>query len=213
MNKKILVVIVLLLITAGAYFGYTKFMAGKVPGGSTESASGAKSLKDLLSSGVAQKCTYSTTDESGTSEGTTYVSGGKVRADFTTVMSGKTTKSHMITDNKTSYVWTDGEKNGFKTTISEEDAKADTSVSSDAEFSQSGASLNEKVDYKCSGWVVDGSFFTPPSNVTFTDFSQLFAPTPAPAQGAGSSSSSQCSYCDSLAGEDKTQCLAALNCN
>lgn len=211
MNKKVLVAVVLLLLAVGGYFGYTKFMGGKVPG-VPGTSSGPKSLKDLLSAGVAQKCTFSSTSESGSSEGTTYISGGKVRGDFTTVASGKTMVSHMISDGKTSYIWTDGEKNGFKMTVSDQPtatgAKTDYTGGSST---NSAADLNQQADYKCSGWVTDGSYFTPPTTVTFTDFSQMYAPTSnAPSQGSGSSS--QCSYCNSLTGDDKTQCLTALKC-
>src|SRR3989344_3830565 len=100
MNKKVLAVVVLLLIGLAGYFGYTKFMAGKTSDGSSETSNGTKSLKDLLSSGVAQKCAFSSSDESGSSEGVTYVSSGKVRGDFTTTSSGKETNSHMISDGK-----------------------------------------------------------------------------------------------------------------
>ena len=210
MNKKVLAAIVLLLIALGAYFGYTKFMGGKTPGGSSES--GPKSLKELLTAGAAQKCTYSTTIESGSSEGITYVSGGKVRGDFTTTTSGKSIVSHMISDGKTSYIWTEGEKNGYKMTV-EEQAETDTKTdySDTSVSSNTNANLDEKLDYKCSAWIADSSVFTPPANVTFTDFSQMFKASAAPSQGAGSSS--QCSYCASLTGDSKTQCLAALNCN
>jgi hypothetical protein len=211
-NKKVLaIIVVVLLLLLGGWYLMNSNKAGTPGSTATESQGGMKSLKDLLSSGVAQKCTYSSTDEeSGTSEGTSYVSGGKVRADFSTTVSGKTTISHMITDGKTSYIWTDGEKSGFKMTVPDAtptSAKTDTSntpVSSEAD-------LNQKVDYKCSAWVVDNSYFTPPTTVTFSDFSQMVNPA-APA-GSGSSSSSQCSYCNSLSGDDKTQCLTALKCN
>ncbi len=214
MKNKAVLIIVLLLLGVGAYFGYTKFLGGKLPGssGSMMEEGGMKSLKDLLSSGVAQKCTYSTADESGNSEGVTYVSGGKVRGDFTTVASGKTMTSHMISDGKTSYVWSDGEKNGFKMTVTEE-ATGDVETDYSDTSTSSQADLNQQADYKCSGWVVDGSVFTPPTTVTFTDFSQMYAPaSAAPAQG-GSGDSSQCSYCNALTGDDKTQCLTALKCN
>ncbi len=212
MNKKVVIAIIVLLALVGGYFGYTKLKGGGsvTPGTATGNQDGSKSLKDLLTSGVAQKCTFSQTDESGISEGTTYVSGGKIRGDFTTTASGKVTKSHMISDGKTSYIWSEGEKNGFKMIVDESDS-ADTKTDNSNAPVSGEADLNQKADYKCSGWVVDGSFFTPPSSVTFSDLSQILNPSPAPSQESGSSSS-QCSYCDSLSGDDKTQCRAALGC-
>lgn len=211
MNKKVLVIVILLILGAAGYFGYTKFMGKSLPGTSSESG-GMKSLKDLLSAGVAQKCTFATTSESGSSEGTTYVSGGKVRGDFTTTTSGKTTISHMISDGKTSYVWTEGEKNGFKMTIPESTTEPSTGNADSSTSTSSEADLNQKADYKCSGWVADTSYFTPPANVTFTDFSQIYNPA-SPQTGKTTGTSSQCSYCNSLTGDDKTQCLTALKCN
>lgn len=213
-NKKVLaiIVVVLLLLLGGWYFmNSKKSPTGTTPGATTsENQGGMKSLKDLLSSGVAQKCTFSSTDESGSNEGITYVSAGKVRGDFTTTVSGKITKSHMISDGKTSYIWTDGEKDGFKMTIPDATPTSAKTDTSNSQVSSEG-DLNQKMDYKCSGWVVDNSFFTPPTNVTFNDFSKMINPA-APAD-SGSSSSSQCSYCNSLSGDDKTQCLTALKCN
>ena len=212
MNKKILLVAAaVLLLGVGGYF-YTKTQKSGGNGGKSEVSSGMKSLKDLLSSGVAQKCTFSTTDESGVSEGTTYVAGGKVRGDFTTTASGKKTASHTIVDGKTSYIWTDGEKNGFKMTVEETEAGAeDKDAPVPQETSVQETDLNQKTDYKCSAWVPDSSLFVPPTNVTFTDFSEMFKPSASP--GAQGGNSSQCAYCDSLSGGDKTQCLSALNCN
>ena len=146
----------------------------------TSDSGGSKSLKDLLASGVAQKCTYTTTMDTGSTEGTTYISGGKIRGDFSTTVSGKTTQSHMISDSKTSYVWTEGEKTGFKTTISEADTSEANSNDTPSNYSGSttGADLSQKADYKCAAWVVDGSVFTPPATVKFTDLSEMFK-TPA----------------------------------
>jgi len=152
-----------------------------VPGiGSTgENSSGVKSLKELIAGGVAQRCTFSTVDESGSSEGTTYVAGGKMRGDFTTTSSGKTTASHMIVDGNTNYIWMDGEKTGFKTTIEETAETGDTPVTQDV-GSQGGVSLDQRTDYKCSAWITDLSQFTPPATVQFTDLSQIFNPSSLP---------------------------------
>lgn len=201
-NKKVLIIIagILILLFSGWYFISSKKTSPLTT--DSENQGGVKSLKDLLSSAIAQKCTFSETDESGNSEGTTYVSGGKVRADFSTTASEKTVKSHMISDGKTSYIWTDGEKNGFKMTVNEPTPSSAKTDSSDTSVNSEG-DLDQKADYKCSGWVVDGSYFIPPSNITFTDFSQTLNP---------SSDASQCSYCNTLSDDDKTQCLATLNC-
>lgn len=216
MNKKLIAIVVGILLLGVAGIAYAKMKAGGtgLPGSTASITGGAKSLKDLLTSGVAQKCTYSTTEGTGTSEGTTYISGGKMRGDFSTTVSGKVTKSHMITDGKSSYIWTDGEKTGFKSTIADTTTgNAPDTTNTTANVSGQGSGLNQKADYKCLAWVTDGSFFTAPSDIKFTDLSEMFKVTPAPAGKAGTTdNTSQCAVCDSLSGTDKTQCLSSLNC-
>jgi len=206
-NKAMIAVVVIVLAAVGGYFLFSK---GKTaPESINEIASGAKSLKELLASGVPQKCTFQSFDDSGKTEGTSFAAGGKVRADITNTISGKSTTSHMISDNKTSYIWQDGEKTGFKMTVTEADTAA-TSVPAPGDNSVASESdLNQKADYKCSAWVPDDSLFTPPLDVKFTDFSQTLNSSPGT---NGSENSQQCSICDSLTGDDKTSCLSALNC-
>ena len=172
-NKGLIIAVVVILLLVAGYFLMNKKGAPSIPGVTTsETSSGPKSLKDLLSAGIAQKCTYSTTDENGSNEGTTYISGGKMRGDFSMTAAGKNTKSHMISDGKTSWIWTEGEEQGFKMTVEETSATPGATEPQDASF-QGGTDWDQKVDYKCSAWVTDGSYFTPPTNVKFSDFSDL----------------------------------------
>lgn len=190
MNKKvILAVIVLIVLALGAYFLLKKQLAGSItPVVTREQTTTLSSLKDLISKGVAQSCTFSNEDNSGT----VYISSGKVKEDFETKVDGKTVKSHMIVDGNTSYVWSDGSKNGVKMTF-------DT-----ASASPSAQALTAPMNYKCGVWVVDSSIFTLPTEVQFTSFGSN------PTSG---SDSSQCSLCDSVTGDSKTRCLTALKCN
>lgn len=175
-NKGVIIAVVVVLLLVVGYFLMNKKGSSVVPGTgnslTSETSSGKKSLKDLLSSGIAQKCTYSMSDENGTSEGTSYISGGKVRGDFSVVASGKTTKTHMISDGKTSWIWTDGETTGFKMTVEEPTGTPGTTTPQEGSI-QSGTDWDQSYDYNCSAWVADGALFTPPSTVKFTDFSDL----------------------------------------
>lgn len=203
------VVLILLVGGYGSYRVYKHFkrLAGGAVSQIVQNAGAPKTLKDLLGLGTAQKCTYS--------GGAVYVSGGKVRGDFTASESGKTINSHMIVDGNISYIWTDGEKAGFKMTFNPDATSAPSSLASPstAEAGQSGMVDAEKPqDYKCEGWVADPAMFSLPAGVTFQDFSSLMPSAMPQTQGSGGSSSSQCSYCDNLTGSDKTQCLSALNC-
>lgn len=212
MKNKGLVIGVLLLLAGGAFFGYSKFFGKNFSKSTSTETPGMQSIKDLLASGTSQKCTFTTTDGSTESSGTTYVSGGKVRSDYTMKSPDKTVISHMINDEKTSYMWTDGEKTGLKMMMGEDmmDNMMDEGEENVSKES-SQESLDQKVDYRCSAWKTDSSVFTPPSNVEFSEFTNMMMQTSSPSSGG--SNSSQCSYCNSLTGDDKTQCLTALKCS
>lgn len=212
--KKVLIAVVVIILLAAGYFYYSRSKSGSVPGTMTgeKVTGGMMSIKDLIAAGVPQKCTFTSTNESGSNEGTNYISGGSVRGDYTNNYNGKTTATHMISDGKITYVWTEGEKTGYRMTVPEASPQENTNGEKSPATGE--ANLSEKLDYKCSAWVPDNSLFTPPTDVTFTDFSQVMqqVPSSAPAMKEDTSSQSQCSYCDSLSGDQKTQCLSALNC-
>lgn len=202
MNKKvILIAVILILLLIGGYFfvkGRSASPASKEA--SQEQASSPTSLKDLISKGLTQSCTFSI----GSSSGTVYVSGEKVRTDYDTTVDGKVTTSHMIVDGNTSYIWTEGQATGFKMTFDASASASPQGTGAPAAGFDAGANNN----YKCSTWLVDNSLFTLPAAVKFTSFETV--PGGSPAAG---SNSSLCSSCDSLTGDSKTQCLTALKCN
>lgn len=203
MSKKLAIVVVVILLLLGGYF-FMKKGDGSITPGTTSTSTDSKkpsSLKDLISKGIAQTCTYS--NEGG--KGTFYVSGGKTRGDFETTAGSVTTKGHMIVDSGTSYIWMDGQKTGFKSTF---DTSTTVEPSSNPSVSQS-FDADASINYDCKPGVVDSSLFTTPKDVEFMSFDSLTKPT----TGSGSGTSSSCSYCSNLTGDDKTQCLTALKCN
>lgn len=124
----------------------------------------SSSLKDLLASGTAKKCTFSSTQSGTASEGTVYVSGGRVRGDFKTTASGQAPMTmSMITDGKTIHMWGDQlGKQGIKITV---DEKATTPAAGGG----SPTDLNSPVNMNCSAWIVQSSMFDLPAGVTFTE--------------------------------------------
>ncbi|HLE49398.1 MAG TPA: hypothetical protein VI819_05205 [Patescibacteria group bacterium] len=215
MNNKVIVaavVLILLLVGGGAYLMMSKKSGVTTPTSVNNSqgsavqettGSGQKSLKDLLLAGVPQKCSFSDVSSGVEMDGTSYIAGGKVRADFNSKTEGKATSGHTIVDGNTSYIWMDGSQTGFKMEVNE--TESDTSSNTN----QEGLDLNKSIDYKCSTWLPDQSLFNPPSDVSFTQFS---AP-PTQAAGSNTQLNNLCSSCDALTGDQKTQCLSALNCN
>jgi hypothetical protein len=204
MNKKVLmiIVVVLLLLAGGWYFmSSRKTNSPSIPGITGNQESSAKSLKDLLSKGVAQTCTYS----NAATTGTIYVSGGKMRGDIDTTVEDVTTKTHMLVMDNTSYIWSGGSKAGFKMSF---DPNATPVAGSESSATNDTFDVDADMDYKCKTWIVDSGKFALPAGVTFSEFE--VPSQAAPAQGG---SSSQCAYCDALTGDDKSQCLTAMKCN
>lgn len=126
------------------------------------------SLLGLLGSGKTQMCSFSYNAKTGGStKGTVFLTGTKMRGDFDiTTSSNKSSKIMMIRDGDTTYLWGTDLKTGIKMTLKKEDLK--TNAQANQYFD-----TKQKLDYKCGPWVVDSSVFTPPTNVKFTDFSAM----------------------------------------
>lgn len=173
----------------------------------------AGTLKDLFTMTTSQTCTFANTD--GTSAtGTVYVSGGKVRGDFSTSASGEAQQAmHMIVKDQTSYLWGDAlQGKGIKMAFADMEAPADATKPS----SQQSTSLNtnQAVKYSCKPWVVDASVFELPSGVEFSDFGAAMQTQMKAAQegAAMSNVSASCAQCAALSGDAQVQCKAALQC-
>ncbi len=216
-NKSVLIGIAFLLLIVlggGAYMMMSKsdtaspstvadaMVATPSGGGSVQ-----KTLKELFTSGVAQKCTFSNTSETPAVQGVTYISSGKVRGDFTTAIADKTITSHMIVEGNTNYMWTDEQKIGFKMTM-DTDA-ATTPMPTGSAMSQQAFDMNKTMEYNCSPWVVDASLFVPPTNIEFSDFSDMLKSS---GEGIPAGNQTACKACEQLTGESKTQCQTALGC-
>ncbi|MBU3978486.1 hypothetical protein KJ980_08040 [Patescibacteria group bacterium] len=163
-------------------------------------------LKSLLSNGKSLKCTFSSDSKDYPVRGTVYTGNGKVRQDFQSNAGGMTI--HLIVDNSNSYMWTDGDTQGFKFAIDQ----APTVQPSNG-FTQSWSQspdINKSMNFSCQDWRMDNSLFTLPSNVTF----QSFTMPPGPSVVSGISiTSSPCGVCDNLpSGEARNSCRTQLNC-
>lgn len=174
-----------------------------------EESNSPSSLRELFASGQSQRCAFSSLTEDTRTDGTMYVSNGKMRGDISTVTSGKTIMSHMIASENELFVWMDGETNGMKMTF-------DPNEIQDGETKQKTVDLDEKVDYQCSGWTGDSSLFDAPPSVTFTNLDSIAIPTTVVpiggSEGVTGGNESACAACDSLSGDVLTQCKTALGC-
>jgi len=207
MNKKIIAIVVALLLLLVVGAGAIMMMKKPVSTDTgiplpTAAQTNSGSLKDLLTGGKAQKCTFSSNTEGATGTTTIYVAKGKIRGDIVSNMGERTINSHMLVDSSYSYVWTDDTNQGYKFSIAQQ-----TQVTP----SQNNGSidLNQKVNYTCENWNEDSSLFQLPANITFQT---MTVPSLGPT-GADTGSSNQCAVCDQLpAGEAQEACKTQLGC-
>ena len=209
MPKNILIIIaVIALLGAGWYFYAGKNASMPYPGGDNSSI-GEKmsgSIADLINAGKSLQCSFSSSADGYSSDGTVFVSGSNVRGDFNSEQGGKETQSHMIQNGENIYTWTDEPKQGMVMKISKEDAQK---YKDEAESSAGSFNMDDSYEYSCMPWGSDSSKFTPPSDVQFTDLSAQMEQMTESMKG---NNQSACSACDSLDPEAKASCKQALNC-
>lgn len=231
MNKTtiiILVVVILLIIGGGGYFLLGKSSQNASPlkqvqDKMTQMTTEKKTLADFFSMTGSQKCTFSY--KANNSSGMLYIGDGKMRGDFQSTENSKSIASHMINDGTYVYVWTDGQKNGYK--MSTEMVKKDaaqvtmgpgTTMPSETQPSAGPVAMNQQADYSCGPWSVDASLFTLPKGINFIDYSSMLQKTQnitiPPQQGMTTEQKqSACSQCNQVpAGAMRNQCLSALKC-
>lgn len=217
MNKKmgVIIVIIVLLLLGGGYVMMKGSKSSQTPAAqtaaptanpteTTATASQVKgTLKSLLTAGIPQNCSF--TNDTGGS-GSVYVSGGKMRGDFTSTSQGKTFSGHMIIDSGYSYVWSDAMPRGMKIAMSDVQPTGTPAANQ-------GVDVNQSVSYSCKPWVPDSSMFALPTSVTFSTFTMPNAAVTAGAGAAVTGAASACSACDSLpAGAAQTACKTQLHC-
>jgi len=192
------------------------------------------SLSGMLALGQSQTCTFSDSSNGTESNGTVYMSGGKMRGDFTSSARGQIETTHMISDGKESRIWIDGQADGYLMKMPENTdttASPDTPISSDG-TTQMPIDMNDDAsNYNCTSWRTDASVFVPPANVDFISMEDMMkgmmpgvASPSAGAQGGGSAGyggsydatsmkAMQCSTCEQVQDPaSKAECRTAFQC-
>lgn len=161
---------------------------GKTPTGTNQAAapteqSQSSSIRDLIALGKNQQCTVSMsqTDDKGIktdTTGTIYISGKNLAEQVQIVSSDpkvKTINMMMISDGTTMYTWDQsGTLPGMKLAIPTPAATGTTPSNTQTQS----VDLDKKFDMKCSNWAVDNSKFAVPTNIKFTDLTQLMKNIP-----------------------------------
>lgn len=193
MNTKILISIGLVIIVAlgvgGGLFLMKNKPAALQAGVSTTQAPENKSvftsIKDALSKSLSLDCSF--TDDTGRVT-KSFIKNGAVRADFT----GKTPQESgsVIVKDKKMYMWT-ADKKGFTLELTDAQLSGKATATGSATNPQSPQQSSiladlEKFKNNCKPGIVADSLFVPPTDVTFSDLSQLMKAIPTPgAAGSG----------------------------
>ncbi|MEN9561153.1 MAG: hypothetical protein RIQ56_426 [Candidatus Parcubacteria bacterium] len=208
------------LLAAVLALGFWFSMKNSSPSTGAASSNGAAEQKSsgtlaaLMQRSGAWKCEVSHSSANDKTEGVVYVSGGKVRGDFTSNVPGMgLMESHMLVDSDYMYMWSSAMPNGMK-------MKADDPKATDSPETSGAASLyGQNYDYDCSPWSVDSSKFQLPKDVNFSDMSAMMQdmmsgvkPAVKSSDSATSPPSANCSMCDQAPAEARAQCRAALGC-
>ena len=146
-----------------------------------ESFSGKSTLKTLLGMGKSLNCTYEFNDSENKlqTKGTTYISGKKFATDIEMTNPAdakKTLKNHMISDGEYIYTWEDQKNTGMKIKIEAPESEAKT-VKTDVAGAKE--DMEKEYDMKCSPWGVDQNKFNLPTNIKFTDLSEMMKSLPS----------------------------------
>lgn len=207
-TKVIGVLLAIVVIAAGVYYitNSDRITAGLI-GGQAQMPAGPTSLKELIASGVSQKCTFSDDSSGAQTSGTVYVGSGKVRGDFSATSQGKVMGMHMIADGSEMHTWIDGMTSGFSMSMDATQSGTNTQQSFDSD---------KKIDYRCESWAVDASKFVLPSDITFQDVAAMMQGA-MPGASAGTvpqiqATAAQCQACDQLPDAQRGACRAALKC-
>lgn len=177
MNTKLALGIVaaVVVIGGGAYF-YMSSNSAAPSGDSMQNETGGEmtkeeagefkgSVHDLMARGGDWKCDIGSQANTGAgvsfSSGTVYVSGKKLKGDFSiSVPSLGNVSAYMVSDGEYIYSWSSVMMQGFK-------AKVTAEGTGGGETSGYGFNPDVSYSYNCEPATVDASMFTPPANVEF----------------------------------------------
>ncbi len=142
----------------------------------------AEKLGQIISSGGQADCLITNLTDKTTTQ--IIVSGKKMKFVGSDFGGGK--KGSMISDGVYTYVWTDGEKTGFKTKIEPEVSPTPTVAGKpegEVEVtnpSQAAETFEDETKFQteCVKRKISDSDFTPPADVKFTDFAELMKAVP-----------------------------------
>ncbi|HCJ52260.1 MAG: hypothetical protein A2898_03280 [Candidatus Kerfeldbacteria bacterium RIFCSPLOWO2_01_FULL_48_11] len=204
-----IIIAIAIIIIGGGFWYFTQSdttntnQASNSTANTTVNTSSARSIADIMESGDSMKCTYTFDDPSAPQDWTMYVDGENVRGDYSVqAVNAASWEGHMISDGAYSYQWgqNSGQTYGIKVKLDTVNSNANVTTGN----TNSGAAdldYDQNMNMNCDSWNPDDSMFVPPSDVTFTDYSDL----------TNQLMQTQCAACDQST--DPTTCRQTLGCS
>ncbi|MBI2465191.1 hypothetical protein HYV64_03550 [Candidatus Shapirobacteria bacterium] len=163
MNKKYLILAATLLILGGCTKqGVVSNVVDKVEQKKEEAK---KSIKDLVASGVSQKCSWKSDVDGTTSEGQMWISGKKFKQEITTELAETNveTKATVVSDGSYTYMWnSEMGKKGIKMAIKDDETQDYSAENGKVDW-------NKEFQFECNPSTVSDSELAPPTDVDFQD--------------------------------------------
>lgn len=165
MKKFLPIILILVVVGAGAYFYMGKKGTSSLPGESTTSDVFQGSLELAVQKGVPLKCEFK--DDEGNS-GTYWVKGKNSYGEMTS--EGKT--GYVIVKDNCMWSWSKEEAQGVKTCFEEFDYSSVNTPSGAGEMDTTVETTEQTPtqDYSCGPTVISDSKFEAPSNINFLSF-------------------------------------------
>ena len=167
------------LLPAALIFSGCTLIPGKTTSITGTEQQKAEKLGQIIASGGQADCQVTNlTDNTSTQ---IIVSGKKMKFIGSDLGGGK--KGTMLNDTVYTYVWTEGEKEGFKTKLEVEkpaEPTEDSTQEENLDTTKRAESYDDETKFKtdCTSRSISDSEFTPPADVKFTDFAEIMKGVP-----------------------------------
>lgn len=168
-NTILSIVIGVVVISGGGYLVYKNSVNPSSSGGATENQkmneSADGTFASLISRGQNLECTFEHNDGTNISSGTVYLANNakQIRGNFTMQQSGAgPMEAHMIRDGGYNYLWGSSFPQGIKSAVTAEEQGKLFST-------KDGGGIDEDTTFSCKPWNVDGSVFSRPGSIEFTE--------------------------------------------
>ena len=165
MSKTSIAILVIIVIVVAGYFIFSKPESGENQNTDTGKTANKKmAFGEFLKQGGSYKCEVNQYVDDIETKGTTYISNGMIRGEYSTKVEGVDMTSITIIRDGYTYSWTSTLSTGFK--IKNE---VDSSTGEDTSYSGTYGYAAQIRYYNCVAWSADQSKFSIPTNIEFQE--------------------------------------------